>query len=516
MENDRPSQYPTALYWSGWIMVLCAAVYYFSFVTADPDLWGHIRFGRDLWRSGRLPATDPYAFTNAGHTWINHEWAAELLFYHVYALFGDAGLLLGKLCFGILTTLGVYAASRARGGDEHPLIRFGGLIMLITALSPGYMIRPQLFSFLFFSLELLILYRYLERGENQLWLLPLLMALWVNMHGGFLMGWVVLVAACACHAAAAWLSSDSRPPVRALVGWTAAASLATVINPYGCRLHAFLIGSLSVSRDITEWRSLPVGELSYTNIKLMMILVPVLMWRYRRELRLWESVIVLMTMTGAIVHQRHVPFFGMAATPFLMQYTGRLVTDIRSRLRPMFLERRVWLPVAAAMGVLAMILFYRGAERYALSGFRIVVDPMTYPVTSVSFLKKNGFQGNLILPFDWGEYAIWKLYPKCRVSIDGRFRTAYPESVIRDHFIHHGDVDGWRHLLNTYRADLVLAVYHPKVAEYLKSRPGWVYVYSDSRAMVFVHRNGANAAVLERFFHTGLDYSDLEHDFTFP
>lgn len=520
MDKNRQSDSPTSLQnpipltLAGWILVVCAGIYFFGYVTADGDLWGHLLFGRDLWHSGHLPATDPYSFTTQGKPWINHEWAAELAFSRVYTLWGDAGLLIGKSLLGLLTVLGVYATSRYRSGDR--IARFMITVLLITALSPGYMIRPQLFSFLLFSLLMLVVYRYLIQGAGRLWTLPLIMALWVNLHGGFLLGWGVLVMICGCQVVTAMATGRPVANTRRLLAWTLAASLATFMNPYGYRLHAFLVQSLSVARDISEWQPLPVWELSYTNTKIMMVLVGGLLWRYRRRLHLWEVAVVLATLVAALRHQRHVPFFGMAATPFLIHYLGCAVADLRRHRAPIVLTRWVWTAVALAMFATGGYLGYRGVERYVLGGMRIIVNPAVYPISAMRFLSRNGFKGDLILPFDWGEYALWHLYPSCRVSIDGRFRTAYPEPVIQDHFFPTSDAHGWRRLLQTYPADILMTERHPLLRPWITAGRRWVYVYSDPLAMVFVRNNDRNARLLKQFYTTGLDYAGLDGDIYFP
>ena len=82
------------------ILVYSSAFYFFSFVTADTDLWGHIKFGEDLWAAKSLHRFDIYSYTAFGAEWINHEWLAELLMFSMYSTFGSAGLLMGKLFVG--------------------------------------------------------------------------------------------------------------------------------------------------------------------------------------------------------------------------------------------------------------------------------------------------------------------------------------------------------------------------------------------------------------------------------
>jgi hypothetical protein len=151
------------------------------------------------------------------------------------------------------------------------------------------------------------------------------------------------------------------------------------------------------------------------------------------------------------------------------------------------------------VGVLVAVQIYQGGRRYVGPRCRIIVDPDTYPVSAVRFLKMNRIQGNLLLPFDWGEYAIWKLYPACKVSIDGRFRTVYPEAVIKDHFISRHDAARWRTLIEKYPADLLLVRQIPFFQTLIKEDGPWVYVYSDAMAIVFLRDCEENGEALERF-----------------
>ncbi|MBW2175222.1 MAG: hypothetical protein JRF64_11655 [Deltaproteobacteria bacterium] len=88
--------------WSVKLFITGSAVYFFSFVTADPDLWGHVKFGEDIWQTKALSPSNLYSFTAPDHPWINHEWLSELIFYAAYSFLSDAGLLFLKLSIGLV------------------------------------------------------------------------------------------------------------------------------------------------------------------------------------------------------------------------------------------------------------------------------------------------------------------------------------------------------------------------------------------------------------------------------
>ena len=94
-------------------MVLAAALAAVSLTDADPDLWGHVLFGRATLEHG-LERVDSYSLTAQGRRWVNHEWAAEVLMAATWELTGDRGLLIGKICVGVVTVMLLTAAARLR------------------------------------------------------------------------------------------------------------------------------------------------------------------------------------------------------------------------------------------------------------------------------------------------------------------------------------------------------------------------------------------------------------------
>ena len=479
------------------VTIFCCAFSYFSYVTADPDLWGHIKFGADHWIAGKLTDTDPYSFTAEGHRWINHSWLSEILFYLTYEIFGSAGLLIGKLIIGLCLTAIIIKICCLR--YRNPLVLVIVLILCSFVARKGFMIRPQLFSFLCFSIFLYLFHIFIEKGKNRLYLLPIIMVLWVNLHGGFLMGWALVMGVVGWQTLERLILGKQVDQLGILWMWALLTSLSTLVNPYGFKLLAFLYESLTVPRQITEWAPIPLMDLSFMRFKLTALLfLIVLIASYRKAIG-WESAAIAAIMVASFRQQRHSPFFAIAAALFLVYRISALLDRIRHRYPKIRLRR---ISIIAIMVVLCIISGYqvvKGGYRYIAGRFNIIVDLNEYPVGAVKYLKDNHLQGNVILPFNWGEYAIWHLYPACRVSIDGRFRTAYPESVIRDHFIHQNDGDAWNRLIRKYPADILLVIQSRFFNNMIHNSDEWVYVYSDSTALVFLRKDSVNAGFIDQF-----------------
>jgi hypothetical protein len=230
----------------------------------------------------------------------------------------------------------------------------------------------------------------------------------------------------------------------------------------------------------------------------------------------WDIVCICFTLYAAFRHQRHAPFFAIAATPYLVAHLSAFSETLFSKNPSWTVGAGTQKLVAFLFAAIAAFMIYHGGRLYVMSGLRVIVDPATYPVASLRFIETNGFEGNLIVPFDWGEHAIWKLYPRCKVSIDGRFETAYPRSVSDDHLVAEQDSARWNALIEKYDADILLARQNPFFQSLTATAGPWVYVYSDPISIVFLKRNAKNESVLNRFEQGKLTYPQSPPTIYFP
>lgn len=484
------------------ILVYSSAFYFFSFVTADTDLWGHIKFGKDMWISRGLHYHDLYSYTAYGREWINHEWLSELLMYLVYHAFGSPGLLIGKLMVGFAIIL---LLSRITSHRTHtPFVYCLVFVLCAFVMSPGFMVRPQLFTYLFTALFLYVFYQYLEREKNLLWSLPLIMVLWVNCHGGSLIGLgmfpvVVVSEAISCH-----FKKRDGAYLKALFFWMIITEVTVFINPYGYHLWVFLYETISIPRNISEWYPISIFNLSYLRFKLLALLFLGSFFIQNKERRSWEVAIIVIVLIYAFRHQRHSPILGIVAAPYLTENLSLVAQRIgltrRIRSFPSYLILSIFLSTLVGYQLFAT------SSKYFKARFNIIVDPFKYPVYAVHFLKENRIKGNILLPFEWGEYVIWKLYPHCKVSIDGRFRTVYSEVVLDDHLGAFEDGVGFRRLLDKYPPDIILARQNLSSQELVAGQGDWVYVYSDRVSIVFIRNADSQKDVLERFRKKELIY----------
>src|SRR6516165_1773824 len=151
-----PTRPRAALRFAPLALLASFGLFWFSDTVADPDLWGHLRFGRDMLQSRAIIQNDTYSYRTAGQRWINHEWLSEALLAAIYDRWGPPGLI-GCKTVHCLSILGLsHRHLRSRG---LPAVR--SLLLLVLLSIPLHMglgtIRPQMFTYIFILIELLLL-----------------------------------------------------------------------------------------------------------------------------------------------------------------------------------------------------------------------------------------------------------------------------------------------------------------------------------------------------------------------
>ncbi len=461
----------------GLIFVLFALL---TYTRADPDLWGHVLFGRDIVSDGRVPATDPYSFTT-DQAWINHEWLAESVMYLAYALAGGPGLVALKSCLvmGMLAGIWLTLSRRRTEGTSRDLLL--GLAALGTVPQAIHM-RPQLFSLLAFSWLLALLAPGGASFRRQVLAIPILFAVWVNLHGGWLVGGGTL---------ALWTTLTMfRPVPRAektmLLAGGALALAATLVNPYGWHMWSFLRDTVGFGRaDITDWQ--PVFRLGTAFVLLWSALALAALAAMSRALKASESglrsvLVVVALGAGAFFVSRLMAFFAMS---IVMLLGSELVITVRNwRGSSDSPGRQPSRFATAAAVVVAGVLIVGGAVTSARNIGCVRMDAADHPEPDVAALAlERRLQGRLVVWFDWGQYAIWHLAPSLAVSIDGRRETVYSQDVLRRHLNFYYVPSTRSEFLAFAHPDYIWLPSELPVVPGLRE-DGWVPLFSSARSVL--------------------------------
>ncbi|MCA9259894.1 MAG: hypothetical protein KDA61_11870 [Planctomycetales bacterium] len=492
-------------------LLVLACAYPFALNLVDPDLWGHVKYGRDWIADGQLPHTATHTYTAPDHVWINHENAAELLFAVGFRYVPVHVMLVFKCLWG-LSLLGLMAvAARRRGVPLLPTWVF--LLLIAYNLQAFFPMRPQLLSFALFSCALYCLDRgFPEWPEGRViryrWLLslPLIFAAWANSHGAFVAGLGIVGAVLAGRMVETLVAEGRQGLSTALAigGIGLATAAATFLNPYGADLHVWLAGSLSHPRpEITEWRPPSYGKPVFWPL-VALLSVSVATWVATPRRRDWTQIIVsALVAWQACLHLRHISLLALTAGFWLAPHAYSAVARLAERrARRESIAPPWWFRFAAASAILVGIVAQSISLSERLSDFPVYRDK--FPVDALQFMVDHRMKGKLVAAFNWSQYAISALAPHVTVGFDGRFRTCYPQEVVDMHFdFFLGDFNGKRYrspnsgpinprkVLEFNSPDLVLVDrrYRTSAAvmqeEASQPHPKWTLLYSDPVALLY-------------------------------
>lgn len=420
----------------------------FTINIVDPDLWGHVQYGRDALREG-LPRTATYTYTAEGYRWINHENLAELTLAFIQDHFGGRGLMVFKLLLG-LPILGClfYFTQKRRVSIVVQVTMF---LLVSLNLTYGWATRPQLFTYTCFAaLALLLDFVYRaglfasskaeeKRRLKWLWLTVPLFVVWANSHGGFVAGLCILWAYVGLRSIETfWRERQSAVPQLGVAAAIAAtATIATLANPYGWQYWNWLYQWALVPRpEITEWRPMTLQfELLLPFLLLLGITILAAVFTQRK--RDWTHLCLLAIFAWQTVeHTRHICFFALAAGFWMPLQVESAYQWFRLRRNPGDTNN----PKTVAFGghlldycLIAALVLVAGKLALRLDGLK--VNKEEYPVEAFQFMADHNLTGRMVVNFNWAQYALAAFGNHGgTMQFDGRLDTCYPSDVVAAHF----------------------------------------------------------------------------------
>lgn len=448
---------------------------------ADPDLFARVAMGRLALSLNYVPLKDPFAFTPTLSTWIDHEWLSGVVFYLVAATMGDAGLILLKIVLAASATLCVVIASRRYTPKFSGRFLWIMLCVFHAAAAWTSTIRCQAFTYLFIPMLYWSIIEYRKhRNIFALSLTPIVAIAWVNMHGGYALGCVVMAILVGVELIERRLS---RPLMLITVGW----AIAPLFTPYGWSgFVGFLVGSLGMERPgILEW--LPLHSDIPSFALTIMFCVP-LLWGIliRRGMHdLFGLVALIFSGYCAFRHIRFLPFFMLTGAIFGAPYVESATEKVRSLWPNLYTAAgrcgALVSCVLLAVGFLQLLVLTVSSATYRL-------DYKNFPIGAIEWLRAQDTQGRLLVDFNNGSYALWRLYPNMKISVDGRYEECYPDETVRDNALaFRPELAAGRTALERMDPTHILlqlrdGVTNPETA----FGEGWKVTYRDPQAVVLI------------------------------
>jgi hypothetical protein len=421
---------------------------------------------------------DPFSGPLAGSPWLAYSWLYELVAVKLFARLGLAGIV--AYTSGMVLAITVALAQMVRRLQRDFFLVILLAIVAIFSMEHLYMPRPWLFSILFFILEMDILMRARKTGRARglVWL-PVIFALWGNVHIEFVDGLMVLGLAWAETEAARWWSAaETRVRPAWMRGALAASALATLANPYGWRIYGVayeLATQGGALNKVSELQALPFRDLPDFLI-LLLALASAAALAWRRRFALFETALLCFAAVLSFRSQRDV--WAMAAVGAAIL----AATIAGSEKGAMRLPKRATAIAVLAGGIALPVGFRAMRVNNVQLGTQLAKG---LPVQAVEEVWAKGYAGPLYNTFDWGGYLIWAL--RMPVSIDGRQNLYGDQRIDRSVATWSAQPD-WASDAQLMKAGVVIGPVKAPLTQVLRMDSRFQLVYEDKAAAVFAAR----------------------------
>ncbi len=491
--------------------LLAYSTIFFSslFHPSDPDLGWYLKYGQYFFDKHEILRENIFSSQMAGFSWVNHSWGTDLISYLTFDSFGFLGLsILGALV--ICATFYFFAKTARLDNFEKALI-FPFILYFLSSMN-SVSFRGQLLSLMFLGILYWILTLYSENKSKIVYILPLLFALWSNIHGQFILGLAVFALWIASNSLARSLLSKDKiistfKENASLIVIFFISTLAVLINPFGIGVYQESIKHFNnpLSKNIIEW----VGTQTLSTLWWHQVLVGIAMFFgliylfFSQKSRNFLPQIIITSLLYLIS-------FSVRRFAWPMYYFSiSLLKPLAAYFKP---QSRKYQQVSAAvifiLYILGMFLIDNPIKRIqnmswlsycqkyihcsdTALDYLTVFDPEGLRPEWANQLTTPpaGEAGNLLTYYGWGGYMIWQ-YPQVKPSIDGRmtlWRDESNYSAFADYYAYEQNTSD----IENSAYDTVL-MYNQKPLynrlNQLVDQGKWQKVYEDKFAGVFVRK----------------------------
>ena len=485
-------------------VVLFAIVIADAMRGADTDLWGHIHFGNIVLTRHQLffHAPSSYACPPGPRNWIMVDWLGQVLMALVYKEGGVVGLKLGKLgcAAAVMVLLAVGMAETGAALTVQAVTLLAASIALIVHLQ----FRTFLADDVLLAALIAILARESYGQRAPLWITVPMLALWANLHGGFFVGLVVMGLYTMVRGTQDLAQGRGARRAVRLAAFTSAATLATLINPYGVKDWIVVAGVLRnpfTLRDISEFRPLLMVMADFYRaqrpfftfaaaVAIMAALFVTFALTPRADDLALFAIAALMT-AGALYAVRNTGLAVIACSIPLCRHADLLADRLRARPDALATNSApVWGALNAALAAVAVSVAIRTG---LLSSTLVAAEPK--PVGAMAFMREHGLHGNVLCEFGWADYLLFHDTERSKIFIESIFEAYYPHQVQSDFAAITYASAGAARVLDAYPNDFVLMPTGSPAYSLLMAQAGWRLIYRDPVSTLFARVGSAAAAL---------------------
>jgi hypothetical protein len=472
----------------------------------DTDMWWHIRSGEVTIKTGAPLLVDTFSFTREGTAWTNHSWLAQVIVYLVYSAGGFVGLALYTTILAVTMMALMY-----RLLEGPPLLKMILTLLAALACAPVWTPRPQMFSLIFLIGLYSLLLAFKKYQNGRLWLIPILFALWSNLHGGFALGLILLAVFLASEAAGHILvypQVELLPweKIKKLALWSLSAVPAVLLNPNGIKTWLIpfqTVGVTALQNYIDEWASPNFHNINEQVILWLLFLMLISFSLTGRRISLGDFLIPGVFAYMTFLAKRNIAVFGLTAAPAISRNLqtawnawwekvdpetgmGKFIT---LRLIPAFASANKTPRPAISRLVNLAIVGLAAAVAFGRLGYftnaAVIQDGLEaeYPVQAVGWLKEHPDQKRIFNEYNWGGYLILAS-PQSQVFLDGR-TDLFGDEIIGEWVQAVNGQPEWQSILDKYGVQAALLNSDRRLVPLLKEA-GWKVEVADEKSVLLV------------------------------
>jgi hypothetical protein len=473
---------------------------------ADCDTGYHIRAGEYMLKTLSVPKQDIFSFTTPPLPWTAHEWLSEVIMALIHKGSGLTGIV---IFFSFVIAATYYLLFRMLRIHKGNILVAAAIVTLVIASSQiHWLARPHIFSLLLTVVWYGLLDKYQGSGNKRdLYFLPLIMLLWVNLHGGFIIAFVLIgIYLTGYFFKFVTSAGEEKREYRSKAGFLAMITsfclLTSLVNPIGYHILLFpfrLASNKFIMDNVSEFISPNFHDpMVFTYFLLLMIAVFALSGK---GLNIVELMLIILFTYMALYSARYIPLFGIVSAPILTDRADELLKGSRGRLAGFFKKRseRVVAVDSASRGCLWPVIAVLAVVIAVAAGkISYSFDKAAKPVAAVEFLKKEHLTGNMFNNDEFGDYIIYAAWPEYRVFFDGR-SDMYGVKRMKEYFKVSRVEAGWKDVLKKYDMTWIIYNADSPLSRFLLADREWRLIYADKVADIFVKNIPGNRELIEKY-----------------
>jgi hypothetical protein len=474
---------------------------------ADADTGYHIRAGEIIIDTLSVPKYDMFSFISPPLPWTAHEWLSEVIMALIHRAFGLTGVV---VFFVFLISFVYYLLFKMiRKYKGNIILAVFIILMVILSSQLHWLARPHIFSLLLLVIWYYLLDAFQYNHRNYLYLLPPIMLLWVNLHGGFMSGFMLIGIYLFGNFIKFVFSQGAervsyKKKTRILGLTTVACLLVSLINPYSYHILLFpfkLISEKFLMDHVMEFLSPNFHESAVMPFKYLLFLMIMIIAVSGKRLNFIELVLVLVFTNMALYSARYIPLFAIIAAPILVKQAELILKQPDGKFINFFKKRSDGIAAidASAKGYLWPVAAVLIVAAVAAAGrIEYKFDEEKKPVAAVEFLKKVHLKGNMFNEDEIGDYIIYSAYPQYKVFTDGR-SDMYGAEKVKEWFKVIYFKPGWEKIIKKYNINWIILSADSIFSRFLIGKNDWRLIYADKVANIFVKNIPENQYLINQY-----------------